>query len=302
MKYGRVRIGDSVYTVDERVSSTIVTLDESSNPGADVASSSYTAYRSVYPLPSDMWRLYDVAVETSNWITYYISPIEWQQRERYLNAGGQTWAWTILKDPDADGRWALVVDPHPTTAEPLMFMYRRKPRTLRWSGTETAARATASQNATASSSASTITTDSALPSTMVGSIIRLSDTASAHPTGLAGNNPFYEQHKIKSISGTTVTIHDTITNSSGYSNAYFVVSDIIDMSDNMLEALKTEIEYRVARFSNDARDVVTARKIADYQIRRALEAETRTKSDFGSMRQSRYSYLFTNLDGAITTS
>ena len=301
IQYGRVKIGDSTYPVDTKVSGTVVTLREDNNPGADVASSSYTSYRSAYALPSDMWRLYDVAVEKSNWLTYYVSPTEWQQRESYMSSGGQTWAWTIMKDPDNYGRWSLFVDPYPTTDEPLIFIYRRKPRDLRWSGTEAAARASSSQDISATAGASTITTDSALPQSMVGSIIRLSETAT-HPTGLAGNNPYFEQHKITKIASTTVTIQDPITNTVNYSNDYFIVSDPIDMSDNMIEALKTEIEYRLARFSNDTRDVVTARKIADYQLRRALEAESRINTRGGASMRSRYSYLFTNLDGAITTS
>ena len=137
---GRIRFGDVVYPIDTRVSDTIITLGTDFNPGADVASTSYSSYRSVYPLPSDLWRIFDVAVEKTSWITYYITPTEWLQRDRFLDYSGQTWAWTIMRDPDADNRWALWVDPHPTTAEPLGFIYRRRPRTLRWAGTETAAR------------------------------------------------------------------------------------------------------------------------------------------------------------------
>ena len=302
IQYGRIRISDVVYEVDTRVSGTVITLTESSNPGADIAAgTSYQCYRSGYPLPTDMWRIYDVGVEKNNWVTYYISPTEWQQRERYLNSGGQTWAWTIMKDPDSDGRWALFVDPYPTEAEPLMFMYRRKPRTLRWTGTEVTARSSSSQTATASNGASTITTSSALPSSMVGSIIRLSDTT-VHPTGLAGINPYYEQHKITGISSTTVTIDGTIQHASGYSGKYFVVSDPIDMSESLIEAFKAEVEFRLARLANDQRDISNARAIADRQIRQALEAESRHKGGTGYNRQTRYAYLFSNLQNVITTS
>ena len=47
---GRIRFGDVVYPIDTRVSDTIVTLGTDFNPGADVASTSYSSYRSVYPL------------------------------------------------------------------------------------------------------------------------------------------------------------------------------------------------------------------------------------------------------------
>jgi len=132
-KYGRIRFGDVVYPVESRVSNTLLTLSEEFNPGADVSTgTSYNIYRSVYPLPADLWRLYDVAVEKSNWVTGYLTPSQWLQRERFVQSNGQTWAWTIMKDPDNDNRFALWVDPSPSTAEPLGFIYRRRPRTLRW--------------------------------------------------------------------------------------------------------------------------------------------------------------------------
>jgi hypothetical protein len=295
-KYGRIRFSDVVYPVESRVSNTLLTLSEEFNPGADVSTgTSYNIYRSVYPLPADLWRLYDVAVEKSNWVTGYLTPSQWLQRERFVQSNGQTWAWTIMKDPDNDNRFALWVDPSPSTAEPLGFIYRRRPRTLRWAGTETEAR---TYTASGSSGASTITTSTALPSSMVGSVIRLADSTSAHPTGLAGTFPFLEQHKITALSSTTVTIDGTL--STAYSGDKMVVSDPVDMNDTMIEALKAQIEYRLSRFSNDLRNVGQAKQIADMELRRSMEAEARHRFG-GGASQSRYHYLFRHLQGAITT-
>ena len=297
-KYGRIRIDDVVYSIEDRKSSTTITLNEDSNPGAiDVAAgTSYEIYRRVYPLPSDMWRLYDVAVEKSYWVPHYITPTEWLKRERFSTSSGQTWAWTIMKDPDSIGRWALWVDPSPDTAEPLGFIYRRRPRTLRWAGTETEAR---TYTATGSADASTITTSTALPASMVGSVIRLADSTTTHPTGLAGTYPFLEQHKITALSTTTVTIDGTL--STAYSGDKIVVSDPIDMNDTMVEALKAQLEYRLSRFSNDARDMASAKQISELELRRALEAEARHMSYRTSGSFSRYHYLFRHLGNTITT-
>jgi len=297
IKFGRVRFNETVYKVESRVSSTIITLDSVFNPGEDVASSTtYESYRSVYSLPSDMWRLYDVAVEKSYWVTYYISPTEWLQRERFVQSFGQTWAWTIMRDPDNDNLWALWVDPSPETAEPLGFIYRRRPRTLRWAGVETEAR---TYTASGSSGASTLTTSTGLPSSMVGSVIRLSSDTTTHPTGLAGDNPYNEQHKITAISGTTVTIDGTL--GQAYTSTKIVVSDPVDMTETMIEALKAQVEYRLARMSNDTRDVSMNKQVADMELRRALEAEARHWSSIGRGRQSRYHYLFRHLESTITT-
>ena len=294
-QYGRLRISDVVYPVDSRTSGSIVRLREDLNPGADIATStSYELYRNAYPLPADLWRLYDVAVEKSYWMPYYITPSEWFRRERFHDSEGQTWAWTIMKDPDADNRFAMFVDPKPDTAEPLGFIYRRKPRTLRWAGTETEAR---TYTVTGSADASTLTTSTALPASMVGSVIRLADSTTKHPTGLTGTFPFLEQHKITALSTTTVTIDGTL--STAYSGDKMVVSDPVDMNDTMIEALKAQIEYRMSRFANDSRGMATAKQVADIELRKALEMESRYATT--ATRGTGYTYMFRHLGNVITT-
>jgi hypothetical protein len=299
-KFGRIAFSDVVYPVESRTSNSIVVLGADFNPGDDVTTATaYNLYRSVYPLPEDLWRLYDVAVEKSYWLPYYITPSEWLQRERFQGTTGQTWAWTIMADPDDQGRFAIWVDPAPDTAEPLGFIYRRRPRALRWAGTETAARTYTF--AALSAGDTSLVTSVALPSNMVGSIIRLADSTSTLPTGLAGTSPFLEQHKITGLSGTTVSIAGTISQAYAEATNKLVVSDPIDMNDTMIEALKAQIEYRFARFANDQRGTVTARDAADFELRRALEAESRFQFS-PSSPSSRYQYLFTRLGNTITTS
>ena len=183
-----------------------------------------------------------------------------------------------------------------------MFMYRRKPRVLRWSGTEAKARTCTANGSTSADPAITSVADSSgavtMPSSMVGSIVRLA-TDSALPTGFAGSNPFNEQHEITAVGSGTISILGTL--SQAYSGAKLLISDPIDMSDNMLEAFKAQMEYRLARFSNDQRGTVTAQKVADFELRRALEAESRVAMN-SSGRMTRYDYLFTHLSNVITTS
>ena len=300
-KYGRVVIGDDIYDVKSASGATL-TFGDLKPTGGISSGTKYTIYRSVYPLPEDMWRLYDVGVMQGNWGTSYISPTEWQQREAFLGSTGQTWAWTIMKDPHDMGKWALRVDPSPTTAEPLMFVYRRKPRILRWAGTESFARACTASGSTSADPAITSVANSAgavtMPSSMVGSILRLAADGTL-PSGLAGINPYNEQHEITAVASGTISIAGTLSQS--YSGAKLLISDPVDMSENMIEALKAQIEYRLARFSNDERGTVTARKVADLELRRALEAESRMFTEKGYDRYSRYSYLFSRLSDVITT-
>ena len=299
-KYGRIVFGDVVYPVESRTSNSIVVLGEDFNPGADVTTdTTYNLYRSVYPLPADLWRLYDVAVEKSYWITYYLTPTEWLQRERFTSTTGQTWAWTIMKDPDNDNRFALWVDPAPSTAEPLGFIYRRRPRTLRWAGTETEARTYTF--GTRSIGDTAVVTSVALPASMVGSVIRLANSTTTHPTGLAGSSPYAEQFKIASLSGTTVNIDGALAQAYAGGTNKLVVSDPIDMNDTMLEAFKAQVEYRLSRFANDLQDMTASKGVAEMELRRALEAEARISASFGRGRHSRYDYLFRHLQNIITT-
>ena len=204
-----------------------------------------------------------------------------------------------MKDPDNDGRWSLCVDPSPSTAEPLMFVYRRKPRVLRWAGTETAARTGTTSGSVSAGGTEIAIASATMSPSMVGSIIRIGDTSTV-PTGLAGSSPYVEQAKIKSIAGNTLTLAEGVTNAIS-SGTKVMITDPIDMPDTMIEALKSQIEYRFARFANDQRGLATARQVADFELRRALEADQIHHSGAGTAHHSRYNYLFRHLDGHITT-
>ncbi len=298
IKQGRILLDGVVYKVsDTTTDSDVVLLDESMAPLADVAASTYVAYRSAYPFPDDMWEIGDVMVEDSNWSSHYIPPTTWMQRERFYESSGSPWAFTIMKDEDKDGRWSLIVDPYPSGTDRMMFVYRRSPRVLRWSGVESATRETA--GAAISVSDTTVTTTATLPQNMVGSIMRFHTDTSAYPTGFAGQNPYHEQQVIKSISGTTVTLQEAMSSAFAISTK-IQISDPIDMPDQMIEALKAQVEYRLTRSSREGRGrgVQQAFQIAQSAIRTALEQEARHGG--GSSYFPRYQYLFTHLAGQIS--
>ena len=101
------------------------------------------------------------------------------------------------------------------------------------------------------------------------------------PTGLAGSYPYDEQHLIRSIASTTVTLEGT-TLEKTYSGDKMCVSDPVDVSESMLEALKAQIEYRLARMhtvGRDAPSLNTMKNQARSEILRAMECESRHKLD-----------------------
>lgn len=275
-QYGRLRISNLIHDVATRESDTVLTLDSIVNPGADIASgTSYEIYRSVYPLPEDFLGLGAIEMESSQWMTWYISPDEWLRRERFIRSSGSPVCWTIMQNPDKTTDFAVFLDPPPDSAQPFSFIYRRRPRKIRWSGIEQQAR---NYTLSGSAGAATVTTSTALPSSMVGSILRISGDildSSQPPTGLAGSNPFEEQHRIKSISSTTVTFDGTTLDNTYSSGTAFLVSDPIDASFSMIDAIKAEARAKLAEFSGDVEAIKVHREIANGDIRTAMENESR---------------------------
>ena len=278
-KYGRLLIANVVYPVDDYKSTTTVTLESTLAPTADIAAgTTFKLYRSGYPLPDDFVSLEELFVEKGFWQARYIQPSEWFARERFSQNSGRTDFWTILRDKKVRNRFNLMVTPYPSTAEPLGFIYRRRPRALRVAGTESGAR---TATVTGAVGADSLVTSAALDTSYVGSVIRLRDDTSNVPTGLGGQYPYDEQHIIKEISSTTVTLDGTTLEKS-YSADRMVISDPLDVNESMLEALKAQVEYRLARFHTAGRDqpsLNTLKGTADREIRQAMECESRHMRD-----------------------
>ena len=58
IKHYKIAINDRSYRVEDKKSTTIITLEQSNNPGADIAAgATYSAYRESYPLPIDFRKI-----------------------------------------------------------------------------------------------------------------------------------------------------------------------------------------------------------------------------------------------------
>ena len=104
---GSVIIDTIPYEVDTRVSDTICTLSRSSNPGADVASTTYSAYRDTYPLPVDFVSI-DRALNLQRvFEMQYVTPKDWIATQRWLRTPSNVWYYTILGDQNYQGAMAM---------------------------------------------------------------------------------------------------------------------------------------------------------------------------------------------------
>lgn len=245
-KYWTLRAGDRVYPIGTYASSTSLTVGPSFG-GFDVpAGSSYEIYRTIYPLPSDFRNMDEPSDEYNWWSGLYITPDEAMKLERVSNSSGEPYHWTILKDPISSG-WALKIVGHPTGSETIDFTYRRSARPIRLSGHEANSRAgTITRESTAVTGAS-----SAFSSAMVGSIMRVGDTASV-PGPSASLNPYVSESVIDSYtSATAITTQESGTVAA---TTKYLVTDPIDIAAHMNNAMYSAAEYWLARIRNQSVD------------------------------------------------
>jgi len=126
-----IQVGLVAYRVDQRISATVVTLNDPINPGSDIAAGTeYTLYRDTYLLPED-YTVQDQALYELNFGgMHYEHPRYWLYANRYCHSEGVPHAYTITGDPAYPGRMVLRLWPWPTMGLTVDYLYRRRPRTL----------------------------------------------------------------------------------------------------------------------------------------------------------------------------
>ncbi len=297
-KFGRIRIAGYVYEVEDIKSSTVVTLMERLNPGADLAAVAFDLYRNVYQLPADFRRLRPPTTK-GIWWSYYVSPSEWQSLEWHVNAtSAYPFRWTVMNDPDRAAGWSLCIDPRATAVDFFDFTYVRWPRTLKRSGKETGSSVgtvAVSLNGTAVTGSSTT-----FSADMVGSYIRFGDTSNV-PDGLGGLNPYIEQKKIKSYtSATSITLDSAVEQA--YLGAKYCVSDPVDIPISMQEAFNRCCEWQLA-ITSGMKDVGGKATLYNDALRLAFEQDAiperaRNWPECGGAQLYRYmTPLGTNIGG-----
>lgn len=242
--YGRIQVGNVVYPVAKRIDVDELIL-EAAPITAWTAGTAYTLFQNIYSLPNDFRGMNKPMNEMGSCVDGYISPNGWLTNERQSNNAGNPQRWTIVADPDQVGAFALAIEPYPTEAATLDYLYQRSPRRLRLTGYETASR-TGTVSATAAGT--TVTgVGTTFAASMVGSFIRFSSSSSV-PDGDGGLNPYTEQYEIITFTDTThVEVYPAIATS--VSGVGFVISDPVDMSRGMQSALlrRCELELGIAR-------------------------------------------------------
>ena len=231
---GRVIISSVHYGIDRYISSTIVTLEENSNPGADVASGTYTWYRSAYQLPDTfrkMNRLYDV--ENEHEIAIVSVDVHHSASVHFYDTPDTPWEATIRNQGDSISSQSLEFGPPPSTARYYDYTYEAAPRRLE---NEKYSTGTVTVNGSPTATKTVTGSGTVFPTNCVGSVIRISSTAtlptsaigSPVPDGSGTDNVFAEQRTIVArTSDTEVTVDTDIT--SDHSSVGYTISDPIEI-------------------------------------------------------------------------
>lgn len=268
---GCIRVGEVAYKVDERKSATVVTLDETINPGVDLdAGTQFQLYRDTYLLPDDYISQDQALYERNFGGMSFTHPREWLYNSRYVFNEGQPQFYTVTGDRKHPGRLVLKIYPWPTEAKSIDFLYKRRPKALTIVSDSTG-------KVSASTGSNAITgTGTAFTPAMVGSVIRLSSSAAKLPTSLimSSNPAVFESVVTAYVSSTSIQVADPVDQD--FSAVAYTISSLIDIEQGaMLNAYHRCVEKHIG-MSRTLKDKPSAAQQYLVALNEARAADSRS--------------------------
>ena len=263
-----IRFNNVLYRVDERKSSTVLTLTEELCPVVDFASGSLwtSFYQDTYLLPEDFRSGDRSQYEVNLGQMTYLQPKDWLSLVRYADSAGQPSAYTIMGDSKYPTRLVMRVMPYPTEAKTVDFIYQRNPRELKIYSYSTG-------TATVTAGSNTITgSGTSWDSTMEGSVIRISSSTTV-PTSKVDSNPYvFETQIVQVVGSTSMRVLDTPDTS--YTSVGYQISDPVDINvHSMLRAFKRACEYNVS-LKRILPDKPSAVRLYEMELAKAKDADS----------------------------
>lgn len=201
----------------------------------------------IYVLPENVNNVDALIPPDPSTVTAYITPSEWRRYEAQSLAAGEPIYWTLTKSPSHPDRWQLMIAGSPPTAPQgtsYYITYRRRPKPLRYMGYESICR------------------NNSLTASNAPGAVKRYGTSATFPEGLSGVYPYTAQ-EILGQSGSLVGTPPE--------NAKTVVSDYLDVSENMYTALLSAAEMWVARLQG--KNVEGAMAVYQRDLRLAMEQD-----------------------------
>jgi len=273
--FGEVILGDVVYQIERRISNTVVTLTDETNPGQDVTTTGVVWFRSTYPFPVPVKQVAEVWRGSQILRLKACPPVDYPRVRKMFRQPGTPMQYAVLPSRDRVGMMELSLVPPPATQEVYEFHVEVAPtplRTYEVSGSD--AVTTAGSNTVTCAGAS-------FSQNLVGTIFRLSPNSTL-PSGIhydeAGRTEFESQAVVRRVpSATTLELSEvmpTTTSGRGYS-----LSDFLDINPMTMLDYFESLAFEYFTTNVDHSKLVEAKELTRQAFRMALQAESTTNFD-----------------------
>ena len=273
--YGEVLLGDVTYQIERRVSNTVVTLTEETNPGADTTSTAVTWYRGVYPFPVPVRQVGEVWRGNQMFRVRVCSPAEYPRMRKMFRQPGTPMQYSVIPSRDRIGVMDFCLIPPPTISEVYEIQVDVNPMPLR-------TYEVSGNTASLTSGSTTVTcTGTSFTSNLVGTVFRLSPS-DALPMGLhqdvEGRVEYAWQSVVRRvISATQLELVEAATetaSSRGYS-----ISDVLDINPATMLDYFDALSFERFTYNVDHEKLADAKAISRDALRAAAGAESTTNFD-----------------------
>jgi hypothetical protein len=264
---GVVRIAGVDYEVEDRKSSTVITLTEGTNPGADIASgTSYILYRDAYPLPTDFLSLGTLMNQTvgDSMPLNFSYPDAWATCRRARFGPSIPTDYTVMGSRNYLNTMSLFLWPAPASAYNFYGIYQRGMR-------QTAVQEYSTGTITVGASSTTVAgSGTAWNSKHVGTIIRFASSGTTVPTSSNGEFPYEVERVVTAVNSAMELVIDAVTGTA-YAGMRYRISDPVDVRTNYMQTLllrECEKQFRTVK-----RVPATREERDDYRIAQQLAFE-----------------------------
>lgn len=278
----KIIIGQNTYEIEDVKSTTVLTLSALSNPGQDVASTSYTLFKSKFHLPVSFRKMASPLLDLGR--SYALGHVEPDELLEHLRGNWQPQepnVYTIKNGGETYGGFLVEMAPPPNQSRTWDYIFEASPRPLK---IERYATGTVSTDGTTTVSG----TGTSWTSKMVGSIIRFPASGTTPPGGIAGGivnisgtdtelDPFDEQRVVVDVTATnSLTVDVAVSTRTGVG---YTISDPIDMEPGtMASAFLRLCEAEFARFAKMDRTERNERdRAAHHELILAMGADNRQR-------------------------
>jgi hypothetical protein len=267
-----VRLGDPdiVCDIEDYKTSTVVTLDATMCPIADVSSTTYSLFPRWYALPNDFLSM-DVPMDEDWALGKQVSKAEIERLTRMDSTAGNIRKYAVAQVPDLYGTMGLFVYPPHDTDETWDIPYVRRPRPIVYTGLDGTVDCGGTVVVTLDS-ATVEGTGTAFDSPMAGSLLRVG-TGTTRPTGTPGPYRYGELYSIKSVeSATSLTLTSNATTTR--SAKAYSITDPIDLDVAVYDAFLALAKLKLAQ-SLPSKNLAEIRREYDEALRAAKQADFR---------------------------